>query len=438
MTFYFPDTPPLFRQAFDVSCDRVLQAESDATFYALLVQFIGYFRESLLLNQYILPLEAESVEKKRIFSKAALEALEDIWQRHWRYHPRLKQRKLLVHIKRMVSAPHGISYTPLYQGILFRMREFCHFSPLYCFMDNAPRLFGEVCSQQRLVVARFEHAYPLGTSYFAGRKVEQRKLYKKDKRWGLHKHIPKLGAKGSSVPFSRSVGFLPAALFSPKVDAVDKGFLICGRNSHEKWQNMQMIAETDFTFCWERLCFIERCYLTEGILREQKSFKGRWQFIREAAWQASQEMCEDTVLLGAKMSLRKKLASESSDVVDSFLRCEDQIHRKDCEKYLLSLKNHVHALLFKIESAWQKAEEHPLLDLPGTQKRAFVIDLAQKFWKANSLGKQDEAYEYYQAHCPYHKLLKRDRWDQIIRDRKLDPRPPEEKRRGRGKKARKN
>ena len=138
------------------------------------------------------------------------------------------------------------------------------------------------------------------------------------------------------------------------------------------------------------------------------------------------------------MSFNQKQSPEYESHLDRFLSVEYQINRKNYEKYLGSLKNHIHAHLFKIENRKQEVAENPFLALPGTQKGAFVVDLAQKFWKETPLGKQGEAYEYYQAHCPFHKLLKRDRWDQIVRDRGLDPRPPKEKRRSCGKKARKN
>ena len=438
MTFYFPDTPPLFKQAFDASCDRILQAENDATFYALLVQFVGCLRESLLLKQYILPLEAESAEKKRMFHIAALEAVEDLWQRYWTYHPRLKQRRQLVLIKRMVSAPKPVfSCSHLYQGILFDLLAFRQFSPLCRPLENAPRLVWFARSEQQLALARFEHMYPLGTNYFAARGVVLYKQNEEDTRWSLHKCISRLDIGGDSPSFKWSVELLPDALFSPKVSAVDEKFLICGRNEYEKRKNMQMMAETDFTFCWGRLCFIERCYLTENALPERRFFKGRWQLVREAAWESANKQCESQVLLGAKMALRQKIfsRSRSDESIDSFLRCEDRVHRKDCEKYLLSLKNHVHVLLFKVESAWQKAQENPLLVLPGTRKKDFVIDLARQFWKADPGGNRDAAYEFYCLKCPLERRLQRDRWNQIVREEKLDHRPPEARKRGPGKKT---
>lgn len=138
------------------------------------------------------------------------------------------------------------------------------------------------------------------------------------------------------------------------------------------------------------------------------------------------------------MSFGQKLAPEPCSSIDSFLMCEHQIHRRDYEKHLQSLKNHIHAQLFKIENMKQKAEEDLRSDLPGTQKSSFVIDLASKHWKAHPLANKDEVFNDYCIKCPASRLLSRGRWDQIIRERKLDPRPKEAQKRGPGKKTLQN
>jgi hypothetical protein len=66
-----------------------------------------------------------------------------------------------------------------------------------------------------------------------------------------------------------------------------------------------------------------------------------------------------------------------------------------------------------------------------------VIDLASKYWKQHPSAKQDDVFDDYLIKCPI-KPLSRPRWEQIVRQRKLDPRPPEARKRGKGKKTLQN
>jgi hypothetical protein len=67
-----------------------------------------------------------------------------------------------------------------------------------------------------------------------------------------------------------------------------------------------------------------------------------------------------------------------------------------------------------------------------------VVGLASKYWKNYPFAKHDEVFQDYCIKCPTGKILSRPRWDQIIRARNLDPRPPKEKKRGPGKKTSQN
>jgi hypothetical protein len=434
MTIYLPTDPVLFRQAFDAACDRILRSDQDIAFYALYIELISRLREHPHFKDYLLGLEAESGNKRRAFSIAALEALEDSWMKLWKYHRHnLKHRKQLVSIRRMVTAPHEITFSSLYHRILFRLWEFRYYSPFCRFIDKAPRLFRSAPSALHFASIQFDHFYPPGKEYFAERKVAPLKFSKKDRRWGLHKRIFDPGANKTS--FKRLAEQIHSNYFCSKTEQIEKRFSIPGQNIYEQRRNMQIMAETDPAFCWERVRFLQQCYAFNEALSVFNPSKGRWKSIRENAWKLAEEKCELETFLGAKMTLMQKLSPEPCSTVDSFLSCEHQIHRKDYEKYLQSLKNHIQAHLFKIENAQRNTAENPGLALPGTQKEWFVIDLAGQFWKANPLEKRDDAFRYYLLNCPFQKLLSRERWEQIVRKRKLDPRPPAAKKRGPGKKT---
>ncbi len=435
MTIYLPEGVGLFRQAFDATCERISGIEKDRIFYELYLELVSCLREHTLVKDFILELEAQSAKRKEESSVAALEALEDGWMRLWKYHRHsLKHRKQLVLIKRVVTAPNEISYSQIYNRILFRMWEFRYFSPFCRFVKEAPRLFRTVQSELNLESIRFDYAYPSREGYFSGKKIVQCKLNKKDKRRKLHKKIFSLRLM-DAMPFNRSAERVAYALFSQKIEAIEKTFFIPGQNDYEKRQNMQIMAETNPIFCWDKIQFLKICHALDNASPDLKSFKGRWFSIREAAWKCAEKRCEIEVLLGAKMSFRQKLAPEPSSSLDSLLMFEHQIHRRDYEKHLQSLKNHIHAHLFKVENMKEKAEEDLRLVLPGTQRSSFVIDLASKYWKVHPLANRDEVFNDYCIKCPTSRLLSRERWDQIVRERKLDPRPKEAKKRGPGKKT---
>lgn len=362
MTIYLPEEINLLRQAFDVACERILNSEKDAVFYALFAELISCLRDHVLLREYILELEAELAKRNYEFNTSALEALEDTWLRLWKAHCwRFKFRKQLVQIKYMITAPNESSYTPLYHRILFRISEF---------------------------------------------------LYQ---------------TKQDSSEF-----------ISPKIAEIEQKFFIPGRNSDHIRQNMQIMAETIPVFCWERIRFFEQCYTSNKPIPNLKPSKGHWISIREQAWKSALQKCEIEVLIGAKQILMQKLSTEGACSVEVFFMCEHQIHRKDTERYLNSLKNLIHIQLIKIESTQLKAKENPDLTLPGTLKADFVVHLASKYWKIHPLAKRDDVFNDYLSHCPVQKQLSRDRWDQIIRKRKLDPRPKAAIKRGSGKKTLQN
>ena len=199
-----------------------------------------------------------------------------------------------------------------------------------------------------------------------------------------------------------------------------------------------MMAETDFKFCWDRLQALEHCCNVQSELPRLQRYPGKWDLIREKAWHTAWHRCKQEALQCALRAFRQKLSSRSNDSIETFVSCEMQIHRRDYESFLRSLKNHVHAYLPVVEKAVIDTDKSAGLSLPGTLKGNFVIDLAQKFWKINPNGNHDEGFAYYQTHCPYNKQLGEERWKQLVRKHKLDPRPKKAKVRSIGKKTCKN
>lgn len=435
MTIFLPESLPLFRQAFDSTCQRILQCEKDAAFFELLVQLIEHVSKHALLKEHLTNLEAERLKQREIFCNLSLEELEESWIKLWKYHRKnFKHRKKLVAIKRTVTSPSEISYSLLYERILFKLWEFCYHSSFCQTIREVPALFHS--SQSKLHCAK-RYIDQLGTDYLTHKKIRIKELEKKDDfQKFLIKPIELTLPISDHISIKYSIE--PLSFFSPKAAEIEKKFFIPGRNIQEKRQNMHIIAETNAMFCWERLQFLKTCYTTTGAFPLLLSLKGRWSKIKHAAWIAAWERCDKEALLGANTSLKNKLSHEPCSSIDSFLNVQYQIHRMDFEKHLLSFKNHVHSFLFKVESIQAKEEEDPRFMLPGSKKEDFVVQLARQFWNMCPQANRDMTYNYYFSRCPKERLLSRESFDRIVRKHKLDPRSKKEMKRGPGKKTLQN
>jgi hypothetical protein len=443
MTIYLPSDPVLFREAFDAVCDRILRSEQDIAFYTLYIELVSRLQEHPYFKDYLFALENESGKKREEFSIAALEALEDSWMKLWKYHRHsLKHRKQLIRIKQMVTAPHELSYSPLCRRILFLLWEFRYFSPFFRFIEEAPRLLRSAQFALYFSSAQFDHLYPSGKGYFAKRKVAPLKFPKKDKRRGLCKRIFDPGA--NNMPFKQSAEQIHSAYFCSKTEQIEKRFFLPGQNDHEKKWNMQIMAETDAAFCWERIRFLQQCYAFNEAVPLLNPLKGRWKSVREKAWKSAQERCEIEVLLGAKMAFNQKLSHEPCSSVDSFLMYEHQIHRGDYEKYLQTLKNHIEIQLFRIQNALvvsQAADATPAFaqleqlteaDRCRVERENFIVDHAKKYRAAFPFETNKNMFIAYRKKCPRGLEYAMTKWKEIIKKHQLDPRTPEEKKKNSG------
>jgi hypothetical protein len=338
MTIYLPENALDFREAFDETCKRILSCEPDSAFYTLILQLIANIQDHSLLKNCFVDLETESEKRQQDFDRSAIEAFEDAWKRLWKYHSySFKQKKRLARIKGIVTNSKEIISSPLYERILFSLTEFRCNSPIFRLLSDARPIFHNAQSEIDLAVLRFNHRYPSIDKYFANRKIGLCKLSQnKKKGCKLHIYIHSKLDTRNPPHFKWSVEKLPSALFSPMLIKIEQMFAPKGRTEYEKRQNMHGKAETDFVFCWERFRFLKRYSLIGGAFPTLKPFKGSWALIREAAWKSARERCELETILWGKM-----LPGQS-------LSLEYRIYRKDFEKYLSSLKNHVHAELFKI------------------------------------------------------------------------------------------
>ncbi len=452
MTIYLPKEMGLFRQAFDGACDRILSIKNDVTFYTLYVELTTRLQEHSLFSDYIHGLETESLQRKQEFSVAALASLENCWMKLWKYHCHtLKYRKYLVCIKRMVTMPREFLSASLYRRLLSGMWEFCRNSSFCRFINESPRLLQKAQSELHLASIRFDHIHSSTEGYFANKKVVQYTLGKKSKQQGFHKKI--FNARSASSHFLMpSIELISSDFFSPEVEEIEKKFFNQGQGKLEVRKNIQSKVETNPAFCWQQIKFLQQCCGADGTFPALKPLRGRWVSIRETAWKLAQERCEIEVFLVAQMAFKRKLSSNASSSIDSFLSCENQFHRNDYEMYLKSLKNHIHAQLLKIQDAQSQVSDKASTSLvPSPQSEGltqadkdriegekFIIEHAQKYWAKIPSASLVRVFNDYKKVCP-RGILKygSTKWKETIKTNELDPRTPEGKKSAAGRKAKK-
>jgi hypothetical protein len=125
MTVILPQDIKLFRQAFDETCNRILLSQENGAFYALLVQLTTSLRDHSILKDTIYQIENAFSKRQKEMCEAALDVLEYHWKKLWQYHRHsYRHRKKLANIKKIITSPNAISYSPLYSRIISSMWEF--------------------------------------------------------------------------------------------------------------------------------------------------------------------------------------------------------------------------------------------------------------------------------------------------------------------------
>jgi len=435
MTIYLPDNISGFRQAFNETCDRILRSVHNETFFKLMIDLIAILKEHSLTKDYFSSFEHEYSKWRQKYITMASKILEYNWRKLWQYHRhRFDQCKQLLRIRRIVTAPNAMEFSPLYPRALSKMCQFRYSSPFFRCIVEAPFLFRAVQSQI--------NSCPFLGKHFCSTKDQAIKVVKlkkndrkKDKVYVISAGIKQQNLNDIQKPFKTPVEPI-LSLFSPHAEILERKFGIPGCNNDKKRRNMLIRAETDPFFCLERFRFFEQCLNAPNCLPPLQCPAKRKRKIDQKIWESAFERCEREALWYAKAAFLQQ--NTSNHHMDAFVSCEYEIRRRDFEQYLSALKNHIHAHLYKIGNLERKTDPPPGCAPPGTLKGNFVIDLAIKCWKDCPLAKHDEVFEHYICHCPPQLQLKRDRWDQIIREKKLDPRLKKEKKRGSGKKTCKN
>jgi hypothetical protein len=434
MTIFLPHNTSMFRSAFDQICQRILQSIHDRVFYTLLAQLIEQIRQHPLFKDTFVRFEDEIAKREEECSKTALEMHEYHWKKLWQYHCKsYSHRKQLVHIKRIITFPTTISISPLHERLGFSMAEFRHHSPFFRFIDHAHTLFQRAHSAILLEANFVTYDWPTKEREKTWHKRFPLMQKKKEEKHTLHL-IMSLPKKPTTVQKLNAKIELLSELFSPLARMFEAKFDIPGEDMIEKKSHMLVCAETDFSFCWARLRIVEQCCCTENEFNLSERFFGKWETVRDNAWKAAWQRCEREIIQWASESLRQQLSQKLDNAIYTFLPYDWQICRSDCETYLKSFQQHIHTELAVIECSETNDPDNRLMVTEGTQKANFVMELAQKYWKVNPTASYDDVFNDYLCKCPHRKSLSRSSWERIVRKRKLDPRPPGSKKRGKGKK----
>lgn len=442
MTIYLPDNISNFRQAFNEICDRILSSEYDETFFKLMLDLIVILKKHSLTKGYFKNFKNEYSKWQQEYIAIASNVLEYNWKKLWQYHRhRYNHRKQLIRIKRIVAGPFAMEFSPLYPRAICTMGQFRHFSPFFRCIVEARFLFRASQSQINswaFLGKQFRTTIDQISNHRKATIIKPKKNdWKKDKIYAIFTTIKRKNLILNDIQKYFKINAEPfTSLFSPQAKILEQKFGIPGCNNDEKRRNMLIRAETDSFYCLERFRFLEQCLNAPNCLQPVQYFAKLKKKIDPKIWMSAFERCEREALWYAKAAYLQR--STSNQHMDAFVSYDYAIRRRDFEKYLSALKNHVHTYLYQIDNQKQEPKDSPLMVLPGTQSANFVIDLAKKFWKTSPTAIYDEVYSDYLTKCPSSKLLSRPSWERIVRERKLDPRQSTQKKRRKGKKTLQN
>jgi hypothetical protein len=208
-----------------------------------------------------------------------------------------------------------------------------------------------------------------------------------------------------------------------------------GSTRLERHENIKRKAAKDPTFCWSRLNFFQSAVSFNGPPPSpQKKLKGRWQTIQKEAWSNSLEASRRVILSYAKMGLSNlNVEINPNQFPISFLMLEHQLNRKLLQHFIKSFQSHVDAHLLRLKDQQACAKEKRE-GAPHTVE-SYIVQHGSKYWSLHPNATYAEVFtDYYQC-CPHGIRREDKRWEQIIRERKVDPRDPKKKKRGAGKRT---
>lgn len=330
MTIYLPDNISSFRQAFNETWDRILRSEYDETFFKLILDLTAILKKHSLTKDYFSSFEQEYSKWQQEYIAMASNILEYNWKKLWQYHRhRYKHRKHLLRIKRIVTAPNAIEFSPLYPRAICTMGHFRHFSPFFRCIVEARLLFRTAQSQINSWPFLGKQFCTVKDQVIKHIKVTVVKLKKndrkKDKIYQLSIGIKQkemildkvaTTRKKSSILLKKSIEPL-SSLYSPQAATFEQKFGIPRRNSDEKRRNMLIRAEINPFFCLERFRFIEQCLNAPNIIQPiQRVAKLKTEINREM-WFAAFDRCEREALCYAKAAFLQK--NTSNQHMDTFV-----------------------------------------------------------------------------------------------------------------------
>ncbi len=208
-----------------------------------------------------------------------------------------------------------------------------------------------------------------------------------------------------------------------------------GSSRSERHDNIKRKAAKDPIFCWSRLNFFQNAVSFNGPpLLPKKRLRGRWQAIQKEAWADSLAATRRATLFYAKMGLRNlNVEINPNQFPISCLMLEHQLNRKLLQDFIKSFQGHVDAHLLKLKDQQACAKEKRE-GAPHTVE-SYIVEHGSKYWSLHPNATYTEVFgDYYQC-CPNEIRREDKRWEQIVRDRKIDPRDPKKKKRGSGKKT---
>lgn len=203
---------------------------------------------------------------------------------------------------------------------------------------------------------------------------------------------------------------------------------------------IELNMEIDEIYFYSEMFLLKDIYTFQIMPPSNNNFisysnKARWKEIKKSICNISLEQIDRSRLIYSLPRLEKNFSKIGKIKINPLLSYQCNITRENMEHYLLLLEQRISVILLEGKFKRYKSKEKICLK-KSEEKRILCRELAKEFWYENPTGTIEECYKYYKVRTGNDRYELSTFKKYIAKDG-LDPRPPEQKVRGKGRKSKK-
>lgn len=203
---------------------------------------------------------------------------------------------------------------------------------------------------------------------------------------------------------------------------------------------IELNMETDEIYFYSEMFLLKDIYTFQIKSSSNNNFisysnKARWKEIKKSICNISLEQIDRSRLIYSLPRLKKNFSKVDRIKKNPLLSYQCNITRENMEHYLLLLEQRISLILLDGKFKRYKSKDKFFLK-KSEEERILFRELVKEFRSENPSGTTEECYKYYKIRTGNDRYLLSTFKKYIAKDG-LDPRPPEQKVRGKGRKSKK-